>query len=117
MSFNKIIQSTSKLKKLENRILTANSPRAYLFGVVLTSIGENSTVPVDEKAEVYNKACNEIDRVVKLHNEGEFKLDSTMVKFAFAIVEKLITSEVELNEHSQFETARRRDPRRTSFKI
>jgi hypothetical protein len=110
MSFIKTIQTPSKFKRLQTDIMSAANPRDYLRGIVLTIIGENSKVSVESRSKVYENACDEIEKAILLYNNGVFMLNNTMITFAFAILEKTMNDEtnVELSEHSQFSKSSRK---------
>jgi hypothetical protein len=101
--FIKTIKTPSKINKLESDILNSQDSKAYLFGVVLTTIGENNKIPVILKWSTYSEACLEIEKVVMLHKDGKFELDATMIKFAFAILNRImnVAAGVNLNENEQ----------------
>jgi hypothetical protein len=90
MKFRKVIKTTDKLNKLKISVLESPNPKDYLWGVVLTAVGESVEIPVEEKQTYYENTCDKIESTIKRLNDGEFILDDTTVSIAFVIMEKHI---------------------------
>jgi hypothetical protein len=87
MKLRKYIKTTNKWNMLSQAVLLCPKPAEYLWGIVLTSVAENSNIHMEDKQSRYEAICDKIEATIKRNNDGEFKLDSTMVSLAFIILE------------------------------
>lgn len=88
MSYQKLIRTTTKQKRLVDAVLKSPNPKDYLWGIVLTAVGENTNIPVESKAKVYTHITKKIEEKIRQNNDGEFILNDLMVRFAFVILER-----------------------------